>query len=346
MKMKKTTNPILVSGDAQVSSPCGSHCGDRERPISQLLHPPDRDGKDVEDDAIRVLTGVTATYGKNTADGFSCQFCGKSFKRECGHARHLTLCAQRPRPDAHPGTFCSLCQQSFDCPSGLIEHQKSCSIRQITTADKESPKLICPKCARHFKSAGGLGRHVKSCSGIPQLSETPVTADNRDQSPDTEHSELEMVEANWTHVPESSEQSSKANKTQQSAVSATNPRTPHSVSDCTEDLIHGPAIDTGNIPAFQTCERLVLPSAGSKRFWSNADQALDAVLRQECPNFDHLSPVVALHELERAICFFFSSPDVSSSSPKKQKEKPKKSSSLKKLRVKFHLGQSRTNPLL
>ena len=54
MKMKKTTNPILVSGDAQVSSPCGSHCGDRERPISQLLHPPDRDGKDVEDDAIRV----------------------------------------------------------------------------------------------------------------------------------------------------------------------------------------------------------------------------------------------------------------------------------------------------
>ena len=144
-----------------------------------------------------------------------------------------------------------------------------------------------------------------------------------------------MVEANWTHVPESSEQSSKANKTQQSAVSATNPRTPHSVSDCTEDLIHGPAMDTGNIPAFQTCERLVLPSAGSKRFWSNADQALDAVLRQECPNFDHQSPVVALHELERAICFFFSSPDVSSSSPKKQKEKPKKSSSLKKLRQKL-----------
>ena len=27
MKMKKTTNPILVSGDAQVSIPCGSHCG-------------------------------------------------------------------------------------------------------------------------------------------------------------------------------------------------------------------------------------------------------------------------------------------------------------------------------
>ena len=151
---------------------------------------------------------------KNTTDGLSCQFCGKSFKRECGHARHLTLCAQRPRPDVHPGTFCSLCQQSFDCPSGLIEHQKSCSIRQITTADKESPKLICPKCARHFKSAGGLGRHVKSCSGNPQLSETPIITDNRDQSPDTEHSELEMVEANRTHVPESSEQSSKANETQ------------------------------------------------------------------------------------------------------------------------------------
>ena len=195
-----------------------------------------------------------------------------------------------PAPMSILELFCSLCQQSFDCPSGLIEHQKSCSIRQISTADKESPKLICPKCARHFKSAGGLGRHVKWCSGIPQFSETPVTTDNRDQSPDTEHSELEMVEVNRTKVPESSEQSSKANKTQQSAVSTTNPRTPHSVSDCTEDLIHGPAINTGNIPAFQTCERLVLPSAGSKRFWSNADQALDAVLRQECPNFKKKIP--------------------------------------------------------
>ena len=82
----------------------------------------------------------------------------------------------------------------------------------------------------------------------------PVRTDNRDQSPDTEHSELEMVEANRNHVPESSEQSSKANKTRQPAVSATNLRTPHSVSDCTEDLIHGPAMDTGNIPAFQTCK--------------------------------------------------------------------------------------------
>ena len=69
---------------------------------------------------------------------------------------------------------------------------------------------------------------------------------------------------------------------QKSAMSATNLRTPHSVSDCTEDLIFGPANNT-NIPAFQICERLVLPSAGSKRFWSNADQGLDAVLRQECP---------------------------------------------------------------
>ena len=222
-----------------------------------------------------------------------------------GTCQTLDLCAQRPRPDVHPRPICSLCQQSFECPSGLIEHQKSCSIRQIATADKESPKLICPKCARHFESAGGLGRHVKSCSRIPQLSETPVITDNRDQSPDTEHSELKMVEANRTHVPESSEQSSKANKTQQSAVSATNPGKPHSVSHCTEDLIHGPAMDTGNIPAFQTCERLVLPSAGSKGFWSNADQALDAVLRQGCPNFDYPSPVVALHdrELERAISF-------------------------------------------
>ena len=28
-------------------------------------------------------------------------------------------------------------------------------------------------------------------------------------------------------------------------------------------------MDTGNIPAFQICERVVLPSADSKRFWSN-----------------------------------------------------------------------------
>ena len=92
-----------------------------------------------------------------------------------------------------------------------------------------------------------------------KLSETPVITDIRNQSLDTKHSELEMVEANRTHVPESSDQTSKANKTQQSAVSATNQRTPHSVSDCTEDLIHGPATDTGNIPAFEICEILVLP---------------------------------------------------------------------------------------
>ena len=132
-----------------------------------------------------------------------------------------------------------------------------------------------------------------------------------------------MVEANRTHVPESFEEISIANKTQQYAVSATNPRTPHSDSASTEDLIHGPAMDTGKIPAFQICERLVLPSTGSKHYWSNADLALDALLRLECPNFDHLSPVVALHELERAITFFFSCPDVSPSFPPPPKKRKK-----------------------
>ena len=61
MTSDKFNEPILVSGDAQVSSPCGLHCGDREQPKNLLLHPPDRGANSLsesEDCTVEVLTGV------------------------------------------------------------------------------------------------------------------------------------------------------------------------------------------------------------------------------------------------------------------------------------------------
>ena len=78
---EKINEPILVSGDAQVSSPCGLHCGDREQPKNLLLHPPDRGASSLsesEDCTVEVLTGVLDTCGNNSdVATLSCQYCKK-----------------------------------------------------------------------------------------------------------------------------------------------------------------------------------------------------------------------------------------------------------------------------
>ena len=78
--------PILVSGDAQVSSLCGMHCGDREQPKSLLLHPPDRGASSLsesDDCTVEVLAGVSDTCGNNSdAATLSCQFCKKTLQAQ------------------------------------------------------------------------------------------------------------------------------------------------------------------------------------------------------------------------------------------------------------------------
>ena len=115
-------------------------------------------------------------------------------------------------------------------------------------------------------------------------------------------------------------------KTQQSA-NATSQQNLHSAGDCVEELKHGPNVSPDDIADIPLLNRLVVPSAKCKLFWTNSDQALDAVLEKECPNFDHLPPAAALQQLERAVHFFFSSPEPQTldKPSKKSSKKTKKS---------------------
>ena len=73
-------------------------------------------------------------------------------------------------------------------------------------------------------------------------------------------------------------------KTQQSA-NATSQQNLHSAGDCVEELKLGPNVSPDDIADIPLLNRLVVPSAKCKLFWTNSDQALDAVLEKECPNF-------------------------------------------------------------
>ena len=102
-------------------------------------------------------------------------------------------------------------------------------------------------------------------------------------------------------------------KTQQSA-NATSQQNLHSAGDCVEELKHCPNVSPDDIADIPFLNRLVVPSAKCKLFWTNSDQALDAVFEKECPNFDHLPPAAALQQLERAVHFFFFFPSAPNSS--------------------------------
>ena len=90
-----------------------------------------------------------------------------------------------------------------------------------------------------------------------------------------------------------------------SPANATSQQNLHSADDCVEELKHGPNVSPDDIADIPLLNRLVVPSAKRKLFWTNSDQALDAMLEKECPNFDHLPPAAALRQLERAVHFFF-----------------------------------------
>ena len=150
---------MLVSGDAQLSSPRGMRCSARALPTSLRLHLPE-ETDEVVDSSVHVHTGVLATDG--LADKLTYQHCGRKFKRGCGLAQHLKSCSKRPLPHSNPDLVCPDCQRVFQRPCGLAQHRKTCPNRQATSADDTSgnTEVVCPKCQRRFKRPCGLGRHI------------------------------------------------------------------------------------------------------------------------------------------------------------------------------------------
>ena len=119
----------------------------------------------------------------------------------------------------------------------------------------------CKDCGRLFKRPSGLASHRRAF----HADATCNTPEHRTES--------------------SSEQCSTTTcKTQQSA-NATSQQNLHSAGDCVEELKHGPNVSPDDIADIPLLNRLVVPSAKCKLFWTNSDQALDAVLEKECPNF-------------------------------------------------------------
>ena len=180
--------------------------------------------------------------------------------------------------------------------------------KEMTTpAGMGNKEVVCQKCSRRFKRACELGRHFKSCKGTADSSVEPSPINDkrlqctdcgrRFKRPSGLASHRRAFHADATcNTPEhrtesSSEQCSTTTcKTQQSA-NATSQQNLHSAGDCVEELKHGPNVSPDDIADIPLLNRLVVPSAKCKLFWTNSDQALDAVLEKECPNFGllHLS---------------------------------------------------------
>ena len=146
---------------------------------------------------------------------------------------------------------------------------------------------------------------------------------------------------------------SEACQTPEYAFQATSQPIPHSASDSRSTTDQFGPTQTGKYTeqhgSFLIAERLHVPSAGCKKFWSQTNEAIKTVISENCPHLHSQEPNSTLHQLGQVVYLFLAKP-LSDVQDKKSKRTEKYPSCLKTLRRKLRAlrrewRQRRAEPL-